>query len=349
MEEYASGELLLEFEADISHPCEKERPFKGDSVSPAYVYNCIQRLTSSLSCHREHLFIEAEGHGLFCTRRSSSYGSSHSSMSTALQSLLQVFRAPVFITKALIDSLAHYLDTILNLDEHSDRFTISVVAIEKEGIFQNILHRLDLSNSSCHFSASNVFEPSKKDTFDRIVMDSLSPLPASTSSYKQRSSLVSRNVILFLVCLKGMPDHNTRKLLTLLHRFEILSCLKYSHFSLLPTSSSPKHPSSVRCFVDCNPSGFAIAQCIAKNFGPPIILCALLPSQLHSLPSFRQQYQTLSTRDRSMLSNMLESNDVPESFKHELSLMLEMNGKEELQSLLHPSFGSLGPDTHPQL
>ena len=289
-------------------------------VPPDYVYECINRLGDTLQCHREHLFIEAEGHALFCAR---SIGKT-TNLPTSLQAIIRQFAATKIITRSVIDSFNALAQAYI--DERADSVIpqISIFAVEKEGVYEQILRQLERSiQPRAPKSRSNKAEV---DNFEKYVMSHF----RSSSSYFASQKARNQTKIVFLVCSKGFPDQATKSLLRAIHFFHTMT--------LLPTSSSQLSPNGfqtppIRCFADCNPSGVLIALNLSPDGSPLVEWTGLLPSQLASMPEHRSKWQPLTKRDHSILSNLLLKAVPGSGIATELSLMQTMNVKAELQIL----------------
>lgn len=299
-------------------------------VSPSYTYDCVNGITSSLHCQREHLFIAAEGHALFCMRVMPSPTNIAKSLPLSLQALLASLSATQIVTTELNKAILSLFQAYLDSEVETDSPQISLVAIEKEGVYDLILQKIELERTASRKISTWNNRKQESDSFDEFVMKQLFPPPSREfSSAPSRKHLRSQRIV-FLLCLKGMPDHSTRQLARQLHHFHTLDLLRRRAF--LPASIHPSflQAPKIRCFVDCNPSGLLILQCLSQDGKCPIEWCGLLPSQLALLPQTQNQWQALSIRDQAILEGLLARALPGSDIEREIQ---QMTVKAELQVL----------------
>jgi len=239
------------------------------SVSPSVIYECVGRMCEKTLIEREHLQLDAEGKALFSIRlRCTSSSQSYDSLSIFSRLVASHFRTPQLITTRMVEEVRTKLSDFLGCSTPNSWLpnAISIVALEKEGVFHQILQRLDAAGDMgtepqiCSESLSLPLSSSRdspletkrtssrsdrsptnpRDAFDSMVMDRLAHPHPSSSSPTSSFAVNSDSQILFLVCLKGFPCHSSRHLLRLLHQFHGL--LQVASFNL--QSSSPMRSSS---------------------------------------------------------------------------------------------------------
>lgn len=308
-----------------SHDAEENGHLPTYQASPAYVYDCVKRLASTLRCYRDHLLIGAEGHALFCAR----VVGATSSLPASLRSLLQLCAAVRTITPSVIDSFNSMAQAFLEECADGTSLQISIVAIEKEGFFEQILHHLDPHSLSNAMRCENLTKSVTFDDFEKFVMSHFQSSHGLYASRKQKS----QPHLVFLVCSKGFPDQATTSLLRALHFFHTMVLLRTASHSRLVPGVSPFRAPPIRCFVDCNPSGVLIAVNLSPEGSPAIEWTGLLPSQLVELSGKQSKCQPLSKRDHAIIANLLLRAAPGSSIATELSLMQAMNVKAELQIL----------------
>lgn len=230
---------------------------KSASCSTSYVYNCINSLADTMKIRREHLFLEAEGKSLFSVQPYFHGGPCASD--TTFRQIVNMFKGwtgTSLITSASIRQIQSSLVQLLALVSSSAphrNIKITVAAIEKEGIYDQILQRLraktalptttfSLQSSSSTASAPLSMLEFGKDAslkvipadhlFEELIMN---PILQKRTGFPRnvRELNISTNVI-FLVCLKGFPCRSSRKLLAVLQQFKSLLALS----SLSPSSFS---------------------------------------------------------------------------------------------------------------
>jgi hypothetical protein len=259
------------------------------SVSPSYIYKCISNLTSNMNARREHLSLEAEGKALFCIK--TDFRTSSIALDSPIHLIHDVvshFQHLELVTNHFIKELEEKLAILLScLSSPSTQVPplISIVVIEKEGIFDQVSQRWDArverkvdswnavsypsylaANQSYHSQNVGGIDyksgtPIEDDYFETLVMNSLFPSPPTETNPKFH---LRRDSLLFMVCLKGFPCHASRKLLRILHQFHTLVMLQSfrtphpesSAASRFYSSCSRSHSTpnwrAINNFLDCS-------------------------------------------------------------------------------------------------